>query len=103
MLRGLRVHDTCEGVSPGVHVPQSARVHESLVSPGVLIGDRASVVHSVLLAGATVGDGAQVTGSTVMGVVGAGATLTDCVIGADGSVAAGEVVTSERRPDPTSS
>jgi len=36
----------------------------------------------------------------VMGRIGDGATVTGSVIGADGSVADGEVVTAERRPDP---
>jgi mannose-1-phosphate guanylyltransferase len=100
MLLGLRAHDTADALAPGVTVPASAHVHESLVSGGVVVGERASVVHSVLLDGAAVGEAARITGSTVMGVIGAGATVTGCVIGAAGSVAAGEVVTAERRPDP---
>jgi len=100
MLLGLRAHDSCDGVAPGATVSASARVHESLVSPGATIGDDSSLVHSVVLAGAVVGAGASITGSTVMGRIGDGATVTGCVIGADGSVADGEVVTAERRPDP---
>ena len=57
----------------------------------------------VLLPGAAVGPGATVTTSVVMGQVGAGATLVDAVIGADGRVAAGAVLERRSLPAPVSS
>jgi mannose-1-phosphate guanylyltransferase len=100
LLMGLRVHESCEPLAHGAVVASSATVHESLVSAGATIGADAALVHSVVLDGATVGAGASLTASSVMGDVGPGATITGCVIGAEGRVEAGEVLTAVRRPDP---
>lgn len=103
VLRGMRSHDTCEPVAPGAVVDPSATVDESVVATGARIGARAVVLRSVVLDGAVIVDGAQVTDSVVMGHVGAGAVVSASVIGAVGSVADGEHVQGERRPDPDAS
>ncbi len=73
---------------------------DSIVAVGAVIGDGASVSHSVVLSGALIGTGATVTHSVVMGQIGAGAQITNCVIGAEGVVADGEQRADERIPAP---
>lgn len=101
VLRGTRAHDSCVGVEAGASVGDDAAVHDSLVARGAAVGRGASVRGSVILPGAAVGDGAVVTDSVVMGRIGHGAVVADCVIGADGEIAAGEHVQGVRRPDPS--
>ncbi len=57
---------------------------------------------SVLLPGATVEAGAVVERSLVMGSVGANAVVRDAMVGADGSVAAGDTLIAATSP-PTDS
>jgi ADP-glucose pyrophosphorylase len=78
-------------------------VKHSLVSTGVSVGARASVTDSILIGGAVVAEGAAVSGSIVMGRVESGATIVDCVIGADGVVDAGVQLKGALVPDPNSS
>ena len=59
-------------------------------------GGRHSVTASVILDGARIGTGATVSHSVVMGCVGAGALVANCVLGADAVVADGESRADER-------
>ncbi|HEY4333985.1 MAG TPA: NDP-sugar synthase [Ilumatobacteraceae bacterium] len=89
-----------EAVATGATVGVDVLFTESVVSAGATVHDGASVSHSVLLDGANVGTGASVRNSVVMGRIGAGAQVSNCVIGADGVVADGETRADERIPAP---
>lgn len=99
MLAGRRPHDRCAAVADGASVDPTASVDGSLVAAGAQVGPRASIVCSVLLDGAVVEADAVVERSVVMGRLGAGSHSTDCVVGADGEVGAGETADGERRPE----
>lgn len=103
IVDGLRRHDHCEPVHAEAQVAADADVRRSIVGAGVQVGAGATVTDSVLLPGAVVEAGAVVADSVVMGRVGAGASLRNGVLGADGVVAPGEDVRDERRPDPDAS
>ncbi|MDO8361714.1 MAG: NDP-sugar synthase [Actinomycetota bacterium] len=100
LLSGIRRHDHCVPVHPQAVVHPSAVLHLAIVGPGARVEAGASVTRSVLLPGAVVEAGATVADSVVMGRVGAGAMVHDSVLGADASVAPGEQLSGERRPDP---
>ncbi|MDO8390880.1 MAG: NDP-sugar synthase [Actinomycetota bacterium] len=100
LLSGVRRNDHCTPVHPDAAVEPGARLDHAVVGPGATVGADASITRSVLLPGAVVEAGATVTDSVVMGRVGAGAVVHESVLGADGSVAPGEHVSGERRPDP---
>ena len=59
------------------------------------------LVDSVVLPGATLGERARLERSLVMGRVGAGCDLVDCVVGADAEVPSGSRLVATRVPDPT--
>ena len=63
-----------------------------------MVGAFATVTDSVVLAGAVVAERAVVANSVVMGRIGEGANVTECVVGLHGCVAAGEVVFGVHRP-----
>lgn len=98
LLDGTRRHHQCLAVHAGAVVDRTATVHGSIVADGATVGAHATVTRSVLLPGSVVGDSAVVTDSVVMGTIGAGATVTDTVLGAHGHVAAGEHASGELRP-----
>ncbi len=100
LVAGRRLRESCQGVDAGAVLGADVRIVESVVAAGAEVHDDAVIERSVLLAGAVVGRGAVVTDSVVMGRVGDGAEVRDCVLGAHGTVAAGERVRGERRPDP---
>ncbi len=93
-------HNRAIGVDPAAIVGADVEIHESVVDAAAVIDDGAFVAHSVILAGARIGAGATVSHSVVMGSVGAGAQVSNCVIGADGVVAGGEARADERIPPP---
>ena len=94
-------HDpTVRAVHVGARCDGSAMVTESIVGDGVSVGAHAVVRRSVLLPGASIGPRCMVVGSVVMGRVGSGATLEGCMIGADGSVDDGAVLSGARIPGP---
>ena len=100
LLSGVRRHDRCTPVHPDAMVAADAVLDHAIVGPAATVGAGASVIRSVVLSGAVVEAGATVTDSVVMGRVGTGAVVHDSVLGAHGSVAPGEHVSGERRPDP---
>ncbi len=87
-------------VAIGARVASSAHIERAVVAAGAQIGDGAIVIDSVVLPGATVGGGVRIERSVVDGTLGRGATVLDCVIGANGVVAAGQHVHNERIPAP---
>jgi mannose-1-phosphate guanylyltransferase len=101
VISGRRVaHNSAVGISAEAIIGADVSIIESVVAAGAVVGDGAFVSHSVLLAGSSVGAGATVGNSVVMGRVGAGALVSNCVIGADGVVADGESRSDERIPEP---
>ncbi|TPW14311.1 MAG: putative mannose-1-phosphate guanylyltransferase [Acidimicrobiaceae bacterium] len=100
LVSGRRSGQSCVGVHPAASVHPTALVERSVVAAGTCVANDARVVDSVLLAGATIGAGSCLSRSVVMGRIGAGATVHDSVIGADGAVADGEHIAHQRRPDP---
>jgi mannose-1-phosphate guanylyltransferase len=102
VLDGIRRHDRCVAVHPSASVADEAQIDRSIIGAGSVV-EAASVSGSVLLPGAVVERGAVVTDSTVMGRVGAGAVVHNSVLGGDGTVAPGEHLSGERRPNPDTS
>lgn len=89
-----------EAVHPSANVSSSALIRHSVIGAGVCVGNDAIVESSVLLSGAIVADRARVVDSAVMGTVEHGATVTRCIIGIDGVVAADATLTGVRVPSP---
>jgi mannose-1-phosphate guanylyltransferase len=89
-------HSRAIGVADGSTIGSDVSVRDTVVAVGATIGDGASVVASVVLDGGSVGVGATVSHSVVMGHIGDGATVSNCVIGAAGVVANGESRADER-------
>jgi mannose-1-phosphate guanylyltransferase len=99
LLAGLRTQPFV-ALAPGAIVADSATISGSMIAHDVTVGDRAVIRDSVLLAGARIDQGAIIERSIVMGTVGEGSTLIDCVVGAQGSVAPHSDLVSARCPDP---
>ncbi len=100
VLSGRRRHDHCSAVDDGADVAADAELVDSLVGGGARVGSGARLGRTVVLPGASVGADAEVVESLVAGRVGAGAVVRQCVIGSDGSVAAGERLDGVKRPAP---
>ena len=94
-------HHRAVGVADGAIIGDDVLLDNVVVASGATIGDGAAVHGSVVLAGAVIGVGATVGGSVVMGRVGAGALVSNCVIGADAVIADGDQRTGERIPAPS--
>lgn len=90
-----------DGVAPDAVLGDDVMLTDSVVARGAVVGDGASVARSVLLDGAFVGAGATVSNSVVMGRIGAGALVTNCVLGADAVIEDGESRCDERIPAPS--
>ncbi len=93
-------HSWARGVAEGAVIGAGVAISDTVVSAGARIGDGADVADSVLLAGACVGPGAHVRHSVVMGHIGARAIVSNCVIGADVTIADGAQHNAERIPAP---
>jgi mannose-1-phosphate guanylyltransferase len=100
LLAGVRRSGTCLAVQPGAEVDPTARIVDSVVSSGTVIAAEARVHGSVVLPGAHIGVGAEVVDSIVMGRVGAGAHLSNGVIGVEGAVPDGATLDGVRIPAP---
>jgi mannose-1-phosphate guanylyltransferase len=98
LVRGTRQTEMAEPVHTGAHVDASATITCSVVSAGATVGASATVTDSVLLPGAVVEEGAVVTDSVVMGRIGPGANVQQCVLGLHGEVMPGERVSGQSRP-----
>lgn len=98
LIDGTRAQHAIEGVHAGAEVHPTAVIEGSVVAEGASVGAFAQITDSVLLSGAVVSARAVVANSVVMGSVGEGATVSECVVGLHGQVSAGEVASGEHRP-----
>ena len=88
-------------VGPQAHVAATASLVHTVVGENSVIGNGCVLVDSVVLPGARLGERVRLERSLVMGTVGDGCDLVDCVIGADATVPAGTTAHGARIPDPT--
>ncbi len=100
VLDGIRKSLRCDAVHGGAVVADRVDLRHSMVSAGASVGPNVTLTESIVLPGAVIESGAVVSGSIVMGRIGADAVVTDCVIGADGSVDSGSERRNELVPDP---
>lgn len=101
MIDAVRRSAFAPAIEAGAKVDPSAIVRHSLISAGALVEAGADIKDSVILAGAIIRQGAVVHGSIVMGEVGNGASITDTIVGATGSVVPGVTLVHALVPDPT--
>ena len=87
-------------IGPNAVIDASASVTRSVIGESAVIGAQCVLVDSVVLPGAVVGDRVRLERSLVMGNVGAGCELVDCVIGSDAQVPDNSVLDSARVPSP---
>jgi mannose-1-phosphate guanylyltransferase len=87
------------GVEAGAAIAPGALIDCSVISGSATVEPTARVERSVLLPGACVRRGAVVVDSIVAGVVGAGAALADCVVGAGYTVPDGVDLVAVRLPE----
>jgi mannose-1-phosphate guanylyltransferase len=87
-------------VGPQARIDASASVTHSVIGEGAVVERDCVVVDSVILPRAHVGSRVRLERSLVMGMVGDGASLVDCVIGADAQVPSGASFVGVRLPDP---
>lgn len=87
-------------IAPHCSIDPSASVVHTVIGEGSVVGAQCVVSDSVLLPGARIGQRVRLERCLVMGEVGDDASLTDCVIGADGKVAPGSVLVAEKIPSP---
>ena len=85
-------------IAPRCSIDSSASVVHTVIGEGSVVGAQCVVSDSVLLPGARIGQRVRLERCLVMGEVGDDASLTDCVIGADGMVAPGSVLMAEKIP-----
>jgi len=100
LLGDRRRFDRCEPIAPTAEVDPAATIVNSIVGDRVAVRAGARVTDSVLLPDAVVEADAAVSRSLVMGVVGAGASLCDSMIGAAGRVDDEAVLDGASVPDP---
>jgi mannose-1-phosphate guanylyltransferase len=98
LLRGGRVHGSCDPIAPGANVDPGATLMNTIVGSGAVIESGTTVVDTVVLPGAFIGARAQVESSLVMGRVEADATVIEAIIGAHGVVAEGDHVAFDTVP-----
>jgi len=79
-----KLHDSA--VHESAVIEEGVRIVDSVIGADVRIAPGATIQHSVLLPGAVIQAGARVENSLVMGTVGSGASIGQCIVGADGSV-----------------
>ena len=103
LLNGGRTDDHCEAIASTARVDAAAIVINSIVGDEVIVAAGARVVDSVLLPGAHVGLAATVESSLVMGRVGEGARVENSMVGADGVVSDGAVLSAGALPEPEAS
>ena len=87
-------------VAPHCTIDSSASIAHSVIGEGSTVGAQCVITDSVLLPGAHVGNRVRLERCLVMGVVGDDASLTDCVIGAEGHVQPGHTLSGEKIPSP---
>lgn len=83
------------------HVAASASITHSVIGDYCVVEDGCVITDSVLLPGAHIGSRVRLERSLVMGTVGDGSSLVDCVIGVDGHVAPNSSLNDMKVPDPS--
>ena len=91
-----KLHDAA--VHESAVIENDVQIVDSVIGADVRIASGATIRGSVLLPGAVVQSGARVEGSLVMGTVGNGASIRQCIVGADGSVPSNLSVTDMKFP-----
>lgn len=81
-LHNCAVHDSAV-------IENGVQIVDSVVGANVRIASGATIRRSVLLTGAVIQSGARVENSLVMGTVGSGASIRQCIVGDSGSVPPG--------------
>jgi mannose-1-phosphate guanylyltransferase len=99
LIDGTRSH-ILSSIAAHCSIDPSASVVHTVIGEGSTVGAQCVVSDSVLLPGSRVGQRVRLERCLVMGEVGDDASLTDCVIGADGVVASGSVLMAEKIPSP---
>lgn len=87
-------------VGPQALIDASASITHSVIGEGATVERECVVIDSVVLPRAHVGSKVRLERSLVMGTVGEGASLVDCVIGAEGHVLPGASLVGARLPEP---
>lgn len=87
-------------VGAQAHIHASASITHSVIGEGVTVEAGCVIIDSVVLPGAHIGPRVRLERSLIMGTVGSGAALTDCVVGADTLVSANAALSGVRLPDP---
>jgi mannose-1-phosphate guanylyltransferase len=88
-------------VGVNAHVAASASITHSVIGDNCVVEDGCVVSDSVLLPGAHIGARVRLERSLVMGSVGDGASLVDCVVGLDGHVSPNASLVGVKVPDPS--
>lgn len=99
LIDGSR-HLILSSVGPQAVIHSTASVVHSVVGEGAVIDEGCVVSDSVVLPGAHIGPRVRLDRSLVMGHVGEGASLEDCVVGADGRVPPRSTLVGRKVPDP---
>ena len=99
LIDGSR-HLILSSVGANSRIAPSASVTHSVIGENAVIEDGSVIIDSVVLPGAHVGPAVRLERSLVAGSVGAGASLTDCVVGTEGEVGAGAELVGAKVPDP---
>jgi len=100
MIDGVRRTLRADAIEDGARVDGSARVTHSLVSRGAVVGSAAVIEDSVILGSAVIEAGAVVKDSIVMGHLGRSSVISHTVVGAQGRVKDGAVLSHALVPDP---
>jgi mannose-1-phosphate guanylyltransferase len=98
LLSGVRRHDHCEPIDPRSSVDPTATITNSIVGEGAVVGPDAVVTNSVLLPHCYVGPAARIESSLVMGRVNGGASIVRTMVGADGTIEPGAVLSDAAVP-----
>ncbi len=99
LIDGTRSH-ILSSVAAHSSIDASASVVHSVIGERCTIGAQCVINDSVLLPGAHIGNRVRLERSLVMGHVGDDAVLVDCVVGADGIIAAGQQMSGAKIPSP---
>lgn len=99
LIDGTRQH-ILSSIGAHCSIDSSASVVHTVVGENSTIGAQCVISDSVLLPGARIGHRVRLERCLVMGSVGDDASLTDCVIGAEGIVTPGSVLMAEKIPSP---
>ncbi len=87
-------------VGTNARISASASITHSVIGDNATVDDGCVITDSVVLPGAHISASVRLERSLVMGTVGVGASLTDCVVGVDGVVQPKSELVGAKVPDP---